>query len=74
MNAKVAGELRVVILKAGDQPKSGREMAVSLPVQGDSVRHLVRWKDTADLKRFAGKAVRLRLVAREANIFAFRFH
>jgi hypothetical protein len=74
VNASVAGEFRVVILNAESQAKSGRELAVSQPVQGDSVRHRVRWQDPVDLEHLAGKVVRLRLVAREAHIFAFRFH
>ena len=40
---------------------------------GDAIEYPVRWKQGSDVSSLAGKAVRLRFVLREADLFALRF-
>ena len=40
---------------------------------GDEIEAVVRWRDGADVSSLAGHPVRLRLVLRDADVYAFRF-
>jgi hypothetical protein len=73
INANVPGELRASLLDADGKPLPGLDAAACLPIRGDSVRHIVRWKDSPDLKRHAGNVVRLRLEGRDAQVYAIQF-
>ena len=43
-------------------------------IAGDRTGGIVRWEPQADLSRFAGRPVRLRIRLRDAHLYAFRFH
>ena len=73
INANVPGELRASLLDADGKPLPGLDAAACLPIRGDSVRHIVRWKDSPDLKRHVGSVVRLRLEGRDAQVYAIQF-
>ena len=40
---------------------------------GDSIEREVAWKAGKDVSALAGKAVRLRFVLKDADVFAYRF-
>jgi len=40
---------------------------------GDEIGHIVQWKSGSDVSQLAEKAVRLRFVLRDADLYAFRF-
>ena len=40
---------------------------------GNEIEREATWKSGADLQTHAGQAVRMRIVARDADVYAFRF-
>ena len=49
-------------------------MADSPEIFGDEIRRTVTWNAGDDVGRLAGKAVKLRFVLKDADLFAFRFN
>ena len=43
------------------------------PVFGDSIERTVEWTDGPGVSRLAGEPVRLRIVLRDADLYAFQF-
>jgi len=43
------------------------------PITGDSVAHVVKWKQSSDVSNLAGEVVRLRFEMTDAKLFAFQF-
>lgn len=41
---------------------------------GDRIAHVAAWKQGNDLGRLAGQAIRLRVVLKDADLYAIRFH
>lgn len=71
VNASVRGTLQVAILDAEGRELPGYERAACLPIQGDSVRHAVRWKKAGS--SLEGKSVRLQFTLSDAQLFAFQY-
>lgn len=69
INAKATGEIRVRITDGQGQPLLGFDWEDGLPIQGDSVRHPLKWK-SADLSTLRGKPVRLEFRLRQAELYA----
>ena len=67
-SASAVGSVRVDILDA-----KGTILAASEKVVGDSVEKIVVWREAADLAKVSGKAVRLRFVLQDVDLYAFRF-
>lgn len=60
------------------QDESGRALPSftledSMELIGDQIERAVRWKNSADLSAAAGKPIRLRMVLKDADVFALRF-
>ena len=74
-NAKTGGGgfIRTEILDSSGTPIPGFSLAESHRVNGNSVRHLASWKGSADVSSLAGQPVRLRLVMRDAKLYALQF-
>ena len=68
-----AGSVRVEIEDPAGKPVPGFELAHCREIYGDQPARLVRWGDRADVAQCVGKAVRLRFVLRDADLFSFRF-
>lgn len=68
-----AGGIRVEIQDANGQPVPGFTLADSVELIGDTIERGVSWKSGADVSSLASKAVRLRFVLKEADVFALRF-
>ncbi|HNT66638.1 MAG TPA: hypothetical protein PKN04_12725 [bacterium] len=68
-----AGEIRVELLKADGQAIPGFELEACEPIFGDNLAYTVCWNESSDLSSLQGKPVRLHLILREADVFAFRF-
>jgi len=72
VNADAAkGELSAEILGADGTSVPGFTREDCVPFKGDSTCAPVRWKDTADLSKFAGKNVRFRFCLREGRLYSF---
>jgi hypothetical protein len=73
LNAMVRpqGSLTVQILDAGGRPLEG--IGPSDEVRGDSLRHVVKWKDSANTSKFRDKPVTLRFHLKQAELYSFAF-
>jgi hypothetical protein len=67
------GELRVEIQDAAGVPLPGYALDDCIPIIGDEIERAVSWKAGAEVAALAGKPVRLRLVMKDADVFAIRF-
>lgn len=68
-----AGSLRVEIQDAAGQALPGFGLDDCQAVIGDAIERRVRWKNDPDLAALAGKTVRLRLMLKDADIYALQF-
>ena len=75
-----AGSIRLEIQDEDGSLLPGFSLAESPLIWGDEIAHTVRWKRshsqaTSDkpLRRVAGKAVRLRFVMKDADLYSVRF-
>lgn len=72
-STSAVGSIRVEIQDASGQPIPGFAVADCVEVIGNEIDRTVRWKAGSDVSTLAGKAVRLRLVMKDADLFALRF-
>jgi hypothetical protein len=70
--AHEGGEVRVELLNAERQPLEGFSAADCRPLAGDALDGVVTWKG-GDLSKYAQSPVRLRIMLKNADVFAFRF-
>jgi hypothetical protein len=68
-----AGGIRVEIQDAAGRPVPGFTLAESIETIGNEVDRAVRWKGGSDVSALAGKPVRLRLVMKDARLYALQF-
>lgn len=64
-----AGGVRVEL-----QDEVGKVLADCAEMIGDEIDRDVTWSHGGDLRRFAGKAVRLHFVLKDADLYSLRFH
>lgn len=67
------GMARVEMLDAQGHPIPGFSLRECIPVQGDHLRAVVRWRKGSNVAAHAGRTVRLKIALREARLYAFRF-
>lgn len=68
-----AGSIRVAIQDPAGKPYPGFSIADSLESIGNEIERAARWKSGADVSSLAGKPVRLRIVMKDADLYALRF-
>lgn len=73
VSTSAAGGVRVEIQQPDGSPVPGCALADAVEVIGDDLQRVVAWKSGADLGRLAGKPVKLRLVMKDADVYALRF-
>ncbi len=66
------GSVQVEIQDADGKPMQGFALADTEPLFGDEVDAAVTWKGGSDLSSLIGKAVRLRFVLKDADLFSLR--
>lgn len=74
VNAIIRGELKAAVLDADGNSLAGFGLEECEPLQGDSLRQVVRWRGnrtTADLP--AGRTVQFKFTLREGDLFAYWF-
>ncbi|HVU90561.1 MAG TPA: hypothetical protein VHD36_24785 [Pirellulales bacterium] len=73
INARTKGKGSVVVelLDAAGKPLDG--FAASEPIQGDDLRHTVRWQAKTDVSAWAQKPVSLRFRLQDAELYSFAF-
>ena len=72
-STSAAGSIRIEIQDANGTPIPGFTLADAPEIFGDALDQVVPWKDNHTLAELSGKPVRLRLVMKDADIYAFRF-
>ena len=73
VSTSAAGSVRVEIQDAEGRPLDGFRLSDCREIFGDRLDAVVGWTAGPDVGRLAGRAVRLRFVVRDADLFAFRF-
>jgi hypothetical protein len=68
-----AGSLRVEVQDAAGNPIPGFTLADSRALIGNEIERPVSWTSGDDLRQLADKSIRLRLVLKDADLFAIRF-
>ncbi len=68
-----AGGIRVEIQNAQGEPLPGYSLADTVELIGNEIEREVRWNHGGDVSKLAGQAVRLRLVMKDADVYALRF-
>ncbi|MSP12086.1 MAG: hypothetical protein EXR62_03910 [Chloroflexi bacterium] len=68
-----AGSVRVEIQDEAGAALPGFSLADSAEIIGDEIARVVTWGGSDDVSRLAGKAVRLRFVMHDADVFSLRF-
>lgn len=68
-----AGAVQIEIQDAEGRALPGFALAEMPELFGDELAAVARWKDGSDLSSLRGKAVRLRVRLRDADLFALRF-
>jgi hypothetical protein len=75
VSTSAVGSVRVEIQDAADgKPIPGFSLGECAEVLGDDVDRDVTWKAGGELSKLAGRPVRLRLVMKDADVYALRFH
>ena len=72
-STSAVGAVQVGLLDDDGFPLPGRSVEDCPEIYGDRIDHIVHWNDGADVGQFAGSLVRMRLVLRDADVFAFQF-
>jgi hypothetical protein len=67
------GFVRVEIQDADGSPIPGHTLGDCPEIIGDEIKRLVAWKGGLGVAGLAGKAVRLRFVMKDADLFSFKF-
>jgi len=71
-STSAAGSVRVELQDEAGSPLAGHRLTDMQPLFGDELDRAIAWNGGTDLSQFIGTPVRLRLVLRDADVFAFR--
>ena len=72
-STSAAGGLRIEVQDAEGKPIPGFTLDDCPEIIGDEIERVVSWRGGSDLSDLAGRAVRLRFVMKDADLFAIRF-
>ena len=72
-SSSAAGGIRFEIQDAAGKPIPGFTLADSREQIGNEIDRMVTWKSGSDLSKLAGKPVRLRILLKDADLFAIQF-
>jgi hypothetical protein len=72
-STSAAGSIQVEIQTAEGRPLEGFALSDMNPWFGDELDAVMTWRGGTDLSRVAGHPVRLRMVFKDADVFALRF-
>ncbi|MEW5902528.1 MAG: hypothetical protein AB1715_13765, partial [Acidobacteriota bacterium] len=72
-STSAAGSIRIEIQDERGQPIDGFALGEGPEIFGDSVEHVVRWRQGSSLEKLAGRVVKLRFLLRDADLYSLRF-
>jgi hypothetical protein len=65
--------VRVELQDCSGEPLPGYTLAEAVECVGDDLERVARWSSGSDVSWLAGQAVRLRLVLKDADVYALQF-
>jgi hypothetical protein len=68
-----AGSLRIELQTPEGNPIASRTLQDCPEMMGDEISRIVTWRSGAGLEAWAGQAVRLRFMMRDADLYSLRF-
>ncbi|MBI5832073.1 MAG: hypothetical protein HZB16_07155 [Armatimonadetes bacterium] len=72
-STSAAGRVQVELQTSDGDAVPGFALTDCPPIVGDQIEHVVAWKGGSDLSAVAGKALRLRFVMSDADLYSLRF-
>ena len=72
INAQVRGELRAEILDEDGHPLPRYSIQNCRPIQGDSLHHVLAWRETSILPSACKAGIRIRFLMRDTDLYAFQ--
>ena len=72
-STSAAGSVQVEIQDDKGSPIPGFRLADAPEIFGDQIERVVNWQGGSDVSQLEGKAIRLRFVLKDADLFSFRF-
>ncbi|MEI6325024.1 MAG: hypothetical protein WCO91_06210, partial [Gemmataceae bacterium] len=72
-STSAGGQVRLEIQDASGVPIPGFTLSECRGLVGDAIEQAISWKKGTDVSTLKGKAIRLRFVLQEADIFALQF-
>lgn len=72
VNADIRKEMTVEVLDEKGEPIAGYTAADCRPIRADGVRQTVRWKGRSSLDALRGRAVKLRFLIRDGDLYSFQ--
>jgi len=73
LSTSAVGSVLVELQRADGTPLPGKTLDDCVELYGDALDRPVQWKAGSSLSEFAGEPIRLRLMLRDADVYAFRF-
>jgi hypothetical protein len=73
LNTTVRGSASVALLDGDGSAFPGFDLKDCLPIQGDSTTFVVHWRSGSNVRKLQGRTVRMKIVMREAKLFAMQF-
>ena len=46
---------------------------IVIPIFGDHISRIVKWKGNADVKKYVGKPIKIRFVMEDADLYSLKF-
>ena len=68
-----AGSIHLEIQNPAGKPFESFRLSDCPEIFGDSLERVVAWKGGSDVSKLAGQPVRLRVVAKDADLYSFQF-
>jgi hypothetical protein len=72
-STSAGGQVLVEIQDIDGAPLPGFALTDCVPIFGDEIARVAKWKNTPDLAAVANRPVRLRFAMEDADLFSFRF-
>jgi hypothetical protein len=67
------GAIQIELLDESGTPITGYAMSDGDPVFGDSLDRVIDWKGKSDVSALSGKTIRMRVILKDADLFAIQF-
>ncbi len=68
-----AGSVRVELQDSAGRPLPGYSLADCPEIYGNQVTRMVSWQSGADLSRFTGQTIRLKMELKDGDLYSFQF-